>query len=291
MFLTVFLLASIFALTIPNVSAVNIAGSNQYYLWGGFTDEDWNHVESTYYVHNGTVCTPYYNGSYQVGGTVYVDSHYMDYTFYGNITYADLTLFQGEYTVYLGQQSNLISYAIDFSSNYIWDSGSITLEDMYYSGYSGPADPNVFSWFSNLPPFSTTQGTTYMGIKYNFVNATAGVNYNVIYLMVIDGYLGQDAFGTPTASFSPDWGSSELIDLIANPWLLVAFIVGLCISVIGLVVLMKASGAWMAGLFLVAFGFILTLAAWTSLYALVGWALCVIISPIFLYSGGRGSNR
>jgi hypothetical protein len=285
-FLTVFLVATLFAVYAPTANAVNIGGNNQYYLWGGFTDEDGNHITSIRgYDHNGTICIPYINGSTQIGGAVNVDSHYMDYTFYGNITYADGTLFQGTYTVYLGQQSNDISYAIDFSSTYIWDNGAIDLVDTYYSGYSGVHDTNVFTWFSNLPPFSTLEGTTYLGVKYNFVNASAGVNYNVVYLFVIDGYLGQDAFSNVPTPTSIVWGGAAA----PTTWQgFTVYGIGLLLTFISLVLLMKVTAAWMPALFLLAIGLVVTMSAWTSLFGLVGWAMVILISPVFLYSGNKG---
>jgi hypothetical protein len=289
LFLIVFLALSMF-LPILNTSAANLSTNIAYFCWGGFNaDAEEN------YVYNKTRVYPY-----SINGQIYSQNikinsgDDMAYGIYANISYPNSTLFLGDYYVWSGYQSNNINQALDFSIGNLLADGVINAEDMYYSGWSGPSDTDVYSFYFDVPAMSDGwTSRSYYGILVNYVNASTGIDDEVVFLFVIDDYWGTDTItlgGTVPPSFNVTWGDSDtLLTSLSegNYTPTLTYFVALILSFIGIVVLMKAPQAWLPALFMLGIGFVLALAIWTSLFSLIGWSLIMIITPIFTYSGGK----
>lgn len=278
-FLIVFLLASLSCLTVASAQTEVLEW--QSLVFYGFPSG--NTVD---YVYNETAVFPYRMGDSLVGGVVYINSEHSDYTIYGNITYANGTAFTGTYNVWSGYQSNTLSYALTWTDT-LTDSGVVD-DTLYYSGWGAVGD---YNFWTTVPEMSFINNvSSYFGLKIDFLNATAGVNFSVIMLFVIDNFYGTFEAGgdaTPTPTFDVTWGSGSA----PTTWIgFAVYGVGLLLTFIGLVILMKAPAGWMPALFLIAVGLVVALSQWVSIYGLVGWALIVLISPVFLYSGSKGQT-
>jgi hypothetical protein len=260
------------------------------HIYGGYSFI--GDTPSTVYSYNNTIVYPYYENNIQVGGTVKINSDAQQYDFMANISYVNGTLFAGTYNVYGGFASNVISTALNFQDNTLIESGVVDPNgDFVSNGFD--TEGNYFDFYFGVPVGDISvfeYSSTFYGIKFQFINSTAGVNTTAEYLFILDDYLGNNAeYGdpTPTPSFTISWGSGT----VPTSWTtILAYAVGLTLSFIGLVVLMKVPAGWMPALFMIAVGLVVSMAAWTSIYGLAGWSLIVLISPVFLYAGRNGGK-
>ena len=282
-----FIVALAISAFLPLAVATNDMGENDFFMWGypsGFTQD---------YTFNKTQVYPYsYNQTY-VGGLIDINSGYGSYDLYSNISYTNGTLFNGLYSVWVGWQTNDLSLAIQFDKRQLFYSDIIDETVTYSSGFSGPADTDVYTFGTILPEASTQDSppaSTYLPVTVEFMNSTLGIDFEVHFLFVCDEFNGTFEIISPTITpppFNFDLGSSTFGDLASNWVNLIVYAIGLFLSMIGIVVLMKQPGAWMPALIFFVVGFFACLASWLSLYSLVGWSVMVIVSFVMFYGSTK----
>jgi hypothetical protein len=90
---------------------------------------------------------------------------------------------------------------------------------------------------------------------------------------------------SPTATPNPgmDWGTFRT-DMTA----IIEIIIGSILTFLGILILMRAPGAWLVGVILIVAGFFTQYVANTNMVGIVGFSLQTTVYIIFLYNAGKG---
>jgi hypothetical protein len=139
-----------------------------------------------------------------------------------------------------------------------------------------PASGYVFQQFTITDP----SGVALLNPTDNPYVLVANANYTVTAYFVA----APTSTTVPGFSLIPDW-----IRLRLDITSVLEMVIGAIITVLGMVVLMRASGAWIVGLILLVVGFFFQEIAQPNLAGLTAFALELLFSAIFLYnaSGSR----